>query len=132
MMEPQSDYAAWGYSANFYDGFFQLIYSNPRALFACLAGLLVAWAITQRVKFWSPRTWSSKAREIATQATAFFSGLIVTTALWRGATDGAFDAPTAGLIVGLLAPALWNLAMFIVGLWKPELAKRLSQDKDNP
>lgn len=100
---------------------------NPRALFAVVAGILLAWAIAQRVKFWLPITWSCKAREITVQATAFASGFLATFLIWKGATDKLVDPIVASLIVGLLAPALWNIAMFGLSLWKPAIAKALSQ-----
>lgn len=104
-----------------------LLIANPRALAACLAGLLMSFGITQRIKFYLPAKWSAKSREVATQLLAFVLGTGATLALWDRTTAGAYDSIVAALIVGLLAPAVWNVAMLTLSWWRPELPKAFSQ-----
>lgn len=105
----------------------------PPEVLAIAAGTLASWGITQRAKFWLPARWSSKARELATQATAFAAGFAAVFALFPAGppldwfTQNVMGL-VAALIVGLWSPALWNIAMFFVGLRWPLLRERLSQD----
>lgn len=103
----------------------------PRQLWAPLLGLLAAWGLTQRLKFLLPSSWSPKAREVSTQSLAFVIGWITTGLVW-----GPHDPLgwTVGFAAGLAAPAIWNVGMLVLGWWKPELAKLLSQNirKDTP
>jgi len=109
----------------------------PREAWAPVLGLLSAWSLTQRLKFLLPASWSSKAREVSTQATAFVIGMIVTAVVF-GPLPGLDKSqdPTSwfnplgwavGFVVGLAAPLIWNAGMLVLGWWKPELAKTLSQ-----
>lgn len=103
----------------------------PREVWAPLLGLLSAFSLTQRLKFWLPARWSPKAREVATQATAFVIGMAVTGAVWGPLPGVGWFNPLGwivGFVVGLAAPAVWNVGMLVLGWWKPDLAKTLSQN----
>lgn len=104
---------------------------HPREIMALLAGLCVSWGLTQRLKFLVPETWSYHAREVNTQLMAFMLGFASTALVWALAADGSrrwTDAMVAGLVIGLIAPALWSVLMLIIG-WKfPALKDAFSQD----
>lgn len=107
--------------------------SLPPEVIAMAAGTLASWGITQRTKFWLPARWSSKARELATQTTAFVVGFGTVFALFPSGPPFTWMSQNmpglvAALIVGLWSPALWNVAMFFAGLRWPGLRERLSQD----
>ena len=97
----------------------------PRQAWAPILGLLTAWGLTQRLKFLLPAGWSPKAREVATQGTAFAIGMVITAITWGANNPLAW---VAGFVVGLAAPAIWNIGMLVLGWWKPDLAKLLSQN----
>lgn len=97
----------------------------PREVWAPILGLLAAWGLTQRLKFLLPERWSAKAREVSTQALAFFVGMVVTAAMYGVINPVGW---VVGFVVGLASPAIWNIGMLFVGWWKPDLAKLLSQN----
>lgn len=97
----------------------------PREVWAPILGLLSAWGLTQRLKFLLPERWSPKAREVSTQTTAFLIGWVVTAFTWDLFNPLAW---VVGFAVGLAAPAIWNVGMLVLGWWKPDLAKLLSQN----
>lgn len=90
---------------------------------APVLGLLAAFGATQRLKFLLPAEWSPKAREVSAQSIAFATGWLAT-ALVFGGRMGVI----VGFVVGLAAPAVWNIGMLVLGWWKPTLAAILSQD----
>lgn len=96
----------------------------PREVWAPILGLLSAWSLTQRLKFLLPAAWSPKAREVSTQALAFFVGMVVTAAMYGVVNPLGW---LVGFVVGLASPAIWNIGMLVLGWWKPDLAKLLSQ-----
>lgn len=106
-------------------GFIQAAMEVPRQAWAPVLGLLASWALTQRLKFLLPAAWSTKARDVATQAIAFVVAIPITAITW-----GVADAMSwmAGVVVGLIAPAAWSVFMLLLGWWKPELRDRLSKD----
>lgn len=101
----------------------------PREVWAVSAGLLASFAVTQVWKKWLPARWSKHAREVATQATAALFGFVFTYAIW-GQFHVSADAVSVAAIVGLTAPLLWNLLMLVIGWWKPELKKALSNSEN--
>lgn len=110
------------------DTFFNLLNQAaalPRQVWAPLLGLLTAWALTQRLKFLLPLRWEPKAREVATQGIAFVIGTAVTAAVFDVTRPFAW---VVGVVVGLVAPLVWNALMLFLGWWKPDLAKTLSQN----
>ena len=110
------------------DSFFKLLAQAaelPREVWAPMLGLLSAWALTQRLKFLLPLRWETKAREVATQAIAFVLGTAITAAVYGASRPFAW---LVGVVVGLVAPLVWNAGMLVLGWWKPELAKTLSQN----
>lgn len=103
----------------------------PREVWAPILGLLSAWGLTQRLKFLLPARWSPKAREVSTQGLAFLTGWIVTGLVFPPLPMVGGPNPLGwiiGFVVGLAAPAIWNVGMLVVGWWKPDLAKLLSQN----
>lgn len=99
----------------------------PQPVLAMLAGTLIAWGVTQRLKFAIPAEWSAKAREVATQSLAFLTGFLATFALFPYTNFPA--SLVAAFVVGLWSPALWNVSMLLIG-WKwPTLRDTLSQAK---
>lgn len=107
--------------------------SLPPEVIAMAAGTFAAWGITQRAKFWIPARWSMAARKLTTEVVAFVTGFATVLALFpSGPPTSWLDQNLVGLIaaliVGLWSPALWNIAMFFVGLRWPVLRERLSQE----
>lgn len=103
----------------------------PREVWAPILGLLAAWGLTQRLKFLLPDRWSAKAREVSTQGIAFLVGMVVTGLVFPPLPMVGGPNPLGwiiGFVVGLAAPAIWNIGMLFVGWWKPDLAKLLSQN----
>jgi hypothetical protein len=112
------------------DSFLELLKSAadvPRQAWAPLAGTLMAWGLTQRLKWLLPAKVDPKVREVATQSFAFAIGLVSTALVWGGGIGWL-----VGLVVGLWSPALWNVLMLVVGWWKPSLRDALSQDIRKP
>lgn len=106
------------------------IVALPQPVLAMLAGTLIAWGVTQRLKFLLPARWSAKAREVGTQALAFVIGFAATFALFPYSNLPA--SAFAALVVGLWSPALWNILMLVIG-WKwPTLRDTLSQNIRQP
>ena len=102
------------------------ILALPQPVLAMLAGTLISWGVTQRLKFMLPGRWSGRAREVGTQALAFVVGFLSTLILFPYSVFPA--AAFAGLVVGLWSPALWNVLMLVIG-WKwPSLRDTLSQN----
>lgn len=102
------------------------LYAHQREIIAICAGILISWGMTQRIKFAIPKKWSRHAREVATQSLAFLFGMVATIAVWpphRGS-----DSIVAGLVVGLVSPAAWNIGTLIIGFKWPWLKPVLSQN----
>lgn len=105
--------------------FFVALVNGPREIVALVAGTLISWGLTQRLKFFVPFDWSYHAREVATQAISFALGMLATVLLWPELGAAAL---VGGIVVGLWSPALWSVLMLAVGWWKPGLKEALSQD----
>lgn len=98
----------------------------PRQAWAPIVGTLIAWGLTQRLKFLVPRGWTKEARELSAQSLGFATGFIGTALVWGPWNPLGW---IAGFVVGLWSPALWNLLMFLVGKRWPKLRRRLSQER---
>lgn len=109
--------------------FIDWLYTYSREVLAIVAGILIAWGLTQRVKYIIPSTWSYHAREVSTQLLAFLFGMWATIAIWP--KERGWDPVIAGLIVGLLSPALWSAFTLFIGFKWPEFKTKLSQNVRN-
>lgn len=107
-------------------GFLASAAQVPREAWAPVVGTLIAWGLTQRLKFLLPPTWSRHARELGTQAIGFTTGFVATALVWGPKEPLGW---ITGFVVGLWSPALWNVSMFLIGKRWPRLRKHLSQDK---
>ena len=115
----------------------QALASIPRPVWAILAGLLVSWLATQRLKFLVPDTIEPWLRHRAVQVLAFMLAFAVTTLVWgiHPTEDGAqayrlnLDGLVAAFLVGLGAPFAYWLVVRLLSMKWPGLRARLSQDE---
>lgn len=96
----------------------------PRQAWAPILGTLAAWGLTQRLKTRLPQRWTPKARELSTETIAFLVGWAATAVVW-----GTPLGIAAGFVVGLWSPALWKIAMFVLGLKWPGIVAQLKADQ---
>lgn len=112
--------------------YLDLVKAVPREFWAVLAGLLVSWGLTQRLKGLLDPNLPAIKRHHYTQALAFILGALATLLVWSVGDRGlraSWDAVVAAMVVGIIAPMLWWLLVRILGRWFPELRDRLSQDE---
>lgn len=113
----------------------QVILSIPRPVWAVLAGMLMAWAITQRIKFLLDPELPAVKRQRFTQVAAFLAGALTTLLVWSVHPDGlkaSWDGVIVAALVGLWSPASYWLLVRWFGKRYPELRERLSQDVRSP
>jgi len=107
-------------------GFLASAAQVPRQAWAPIVGTLIAWGLTQRLKFLIPRGWTKEARELSTQTLGFVTGFLGTALVWGPTNPMGW---IVGFVVGLWCPALWNLGMYFIGRKWPNLRRRLSQNR---
>lgn len=104
-------------------GIVGLLDQVPLMAWAIIAGTVLSWGITQRIKHMIPSWCTDKARARLTELLAFTIGMGATWLLVQN-TAGV----VAGFAVGVWAPMSWKLFMTILGKWKPEWREALSGD----
>lgn len=112
-------------------GFLSMLENVPRPVWAIVAGILVSWGVTQRVKFLIDPNLARWRRHALVQRLAFLAAAATTLLVWSVHPNGlraSWDGVVAAVIVGLCAPLLWWVVIRLVGKRFPELRDRLSQD----
>lgn len=112
-----------------------VLLSIPRPVWAVLAGMLMAWAFTQRVKFLLDPELPAVKRARVTQVVAFLAGSLTTLLVWSVRDSGlkaSWDGVTVAALVGLWSPSSYWLLVRWAGKRYPELRDKLSQDVRSP
>lgn len=108
-----------------YDLFLHVLATLPNGWKAALAGLIACWSLTQWLKHYLPHSEDVRWRSLTAEILGFVIGLTFTIVI-----EPTFNGFVYGLLVGLVGPWSYRVALAVIETKFPAIRDALSQDKD--